>query len=207
MHSNPDTVFMAQALAQARAAAAAGEVPVGAVVVRDGQVIATAATPRSTPTTRRRMPKWWPAFGGAGPGQLPAGRLRRCMSRWSPAPCAAVRCCMRAWRASCSVRPTPKPAPPAPCSTCFRVPAEPPDAVARRGAGRRMQRLAQSLFPAAPAGDPHDRQPPARRRAAHTRCRFAGLPGYPWPPHYLSDLPVLAGLRLHYLDEGRATRR
>lgn len=32
--------------------------------------------------------------------------------------------------------------------------------------------------------------------------RFAGLPGYPWPPHYLSDLPVLAGLRLHYLDEG-----
>jgi tRNA(adenine34) deaminase len=32
--------------------------------------------------------------------------------------------------------------------------------------------------------------------------RFAGLPGYPWPPHYLSDLPALAGLRLHYLDEG-----
>ena len=31
---------------------------------------------------------------------------------------------------------------------------------------------------------------------------FAHLPGYPWPPHYLSDLPALAGLRLHYLDEG-----
>lgn len=28
------------------------------------------------------------------------------------------------------------------------------------------------------------------------------LPGYPWTPHYLSDLPALAGLRLHYLDEG-----
>ena len=34
--------------------------------------------------------------------------------------------------------------------------------------------------------------------------RFADLPGYPWPPHYLSDLPSLGGLRLHYLDEGPA---
>ncbi len=32
--------------------------------------------------------------------------------------------------------------------------------------------------------------------------RFRDLPDYPWPPHYLSDLPALAGLRLHYLDEG-----
>ncbi|UUZ76118.1 tRNA adenosine(34) deaminase TadA [Polaromonas sp. P1(28)-13] len=31
---------------------------------------------------------------------------------------------------------------------------------------------------------------------------FAGLPGYPWPPNYLSDLPSLTGLRMHYLDEG-----
>jgi len=35
-----DAAFMAQALAQARLALAAGEVPVGAVVVRQGQVIA-----------------------------------------------------------------------------------------------------------------------------------------------------------------------
>ncbi len=32
--------------------------------------------------------------------------------------------------------------------------------------------------------------------------RFVALPGYPWEPHYLSDLPSLAGLRLHCLDEG-----
>ena len=36
-----ETIFMQQALAQASQAAAAGEVPVGAVVVCDGQVIAT----------------------------------------------------------------------------------------------------------------------------------------------------------------------
>ena len=33
-------------------------------------------------------------------------------------------------------------------------------------------------------------------------ARFAGLPDYPWPPHYVSDLPALDGLRMHYLDEG-----
>ncbi len=32
--------------------------------------------------------------------------------------------------------------------------------------------------------------------------RFHGLPGYPWAPHWIADLPALAGLRLHYLDEG-----
>lgn len=31
---------------------------------------------------------------------------------------------------------------------------------------------------------------------------FAHLPDYPWAPQYVSDLPGLAGLRLHYLDEG-----
>ena len=30
--------------------------------------------------------------------------------------------------------------------------------------------------------------------------RFAGLPGYPWAPHYLSNLPSLAGLRLPSVD-------
>jgi tRNA(adenine34) deaminase len=33
-------------------------------------------------------------------------------------------------------------------------------------------------------------------------ARFADLPDYPWPPNYLSDLPALDGLRMHYLDEG-----
>ena len=32
--------------------------------------------------------------------------------------------------------------------------------------------------------------------------RFRDLPGYPFAPRYLSDLPGYEGLRLHYLDEG-----
>lgn len=43
---------------------------------------------------------------------------------------------------------------------------------------------------------------PLREDALRTPdARFACLPDYPWPAHYLSDLPALAGLRLHYLDE------
>lgn len=33
--------------------------------------------------------------------------------------------------------------------------------------------------------------------------RFENLPGYPFAPHYLEDLPGYPGLRMHYLDEGR----
>ncbi|MDP3521529.1 MAG: tRNA adenosine(34) deaminase TadA [Hydrogenophaga sp.] len=49
------------------------------------------------------------------------------------------------------------------------------------------------------ASQPH----PLRDDALRTPDeRFANLPGCPWAPHYLSDLPSLAGLRLHHLDEG-----
>ena len=41
MQAELDRQFMQQALDQAKLAAVAGEVPVGAVLVRDGQVIST----------------------------------------------------------------------------------------------------------------------------------------------------------------------
>jgi len=53
-----------------------------------------------------------------------------------------------------------------------------------------------------------------KTKAATTRLRddavrtpdsaFEQLPGYPWQPNYISDLPALNGLRMHYLDEGPA---
>ena len=44
---------------------------------------------------------------------------------------------------------------------------------------------------------------PLREDALRTpESRFADLPGYPWEPHWLDDLQSLAGLRMHYLDEG-----
>ena len=46
--SNPDTVYLQLALQQARAAASLGEVPVGAVVARHGEVVAMAHNTRET---------------------------------------------------------------------------------------------------------------------------------------------------------------
>ena len=44
---------------------------------------------------------------------------------------------------------------------------------------------------------------PLREDALRTpESRFADLPDYPWAPRYISDLPSLADLRMHYLDEG-----
>lgn len=34
---------------------------------------------------------------------------------------------------------------------------------------------------------------------------FHDLPAYPWRPHYINDLPALDGLRMHYLDEQGAS--
>ena len=44
---------------------------------------------------------------------------------------------------------------------------------------------------------------PLREDALRTpdRC-FDALPGYPWESQYLNDLPQLAGLRMHFVDEG-----
>ena len=36
---------------------------------------------------------------------------------------------------------------------------------------------------------------------------FDGLPGYAFAPNYRDDLPGYAGLRMHYLDEGRGNAR
>lgn len=49
---------------------------------------------------------------------------------------------------------------------------------------------------------------PLRDDALRTpAARFANLPGYPWPPSYVSDLPALNGLRMAYLDEGARTAK
>ena len=46
---------------------------------------------------------------------------------------------------------------------------------------------------------------PLRSDALRTPdAAFENLLGYPWPPHYVSNLPSLAGLRMHYLDESDA---
>ena len=55
-----DEKFMREALAEARAAAAVGEVPIGAVVVRAGEIVARAHNRASSTRILRRMPNFWP---------------------------------------------------------------------------------------------------------------------------------------------------
>jgi tRNA(adenine34) deaminase len=49
--------------------------------------------------------------------------------------------------------------------------------------------------------NPHPLRDDALRTPDET---FAALPDYPWQPRYVDDLPSIAGLRMHYLDEGDA---
>ena len=98
-----DAAWMGEALALARAAAARGEVPVGALVVRDGRVIGRGrqrpdrghAIPRRTPRSRRCAR---PRARSATIGSPDA----TCTSRSSLARCAPAPSSMRGSRAWCS---------------------------------------------------------------------------------------------------------
>lgn len=203
MHSNPDTVFMAQALAQARAAAAAGEVPVGAVVVRDGQVIATgrnAPIDAHDPTAHAEVVALRSAAQALG-----NYRLDGCTLYVTLEPCAMCSGAMLHARLARVVfgAADPKTGAAGSVLNLFTesrlnhqtqwqggVLADECSALLSHFFRHRRQEIRMT---ASPLRDDALRTPDER---------FAGLPGYPWPPHYLSDLPVLAGLRLHYLDEG-----
>lgn len=59
--------------------------------------------------------------------------------------------------------------------------------------------LLQEFFQARRTSKAH----PLREDALRTPdAAFSSLPDYPWPPHYLQDLPALGSLRLHYVDTG-----
>jgi len=61
----------------------------------------------------------------------------------------------------------------------------------------------QDFFKTQRALHKHHTPTPLRDDALRTpEACFADIPDYPWQPHYLSDLPILNGLRMHYLDEG-----
>jgi tRNA(adenine34) deaminase len=73
-----DAQFMALAMEQARAAAAAGEVPIGAVVVRDGALLAAARNRTrelADPTAHAELLAVREACRGAGEPRLPGATL------------------------------------------------------------------------------------------------------------------------------------
>jgi tRNA(adenine34) deaminase len=192
-----DSHWMRLALEQARLAAAEGEVPVGAVVVKNGELIASG---RNAPIGRHD-PSAHAEIAALRAAALALGnyRLDGCELFVTLEPCAMCSGAILHARLKRLV---------------FGA------ADARTGAAGSVLNLfenrqlnhqtavqggilaAESALELQAFFRPRRvTTDPLREDALRTpdAC-FEGLPDYPWPAHYLQDAPALAGLRMHYLD-------
>jgi len=203
MSTAQDEHFMSLALAQAHVAAAAGEVPVGAVVVRDGEVIATgrnAPVGTHDPTAHAEI-----AALRKASARLGNYRLDGCTLYVTLEPCAMCSGAMLHARLARVVFGAPD-AKTGAAGSVLDVFAERrinhqttvESGVLAGECGALLSAFFQQRRAAARAAASPLRDDALRTPDEH----FDDLPGYPWAPHYLHDLPALAGLRLHYLDEG-----
>jgi tRNA(adenine34) deaminase len=194
-----DEQGMSLALAQAALAAAAGEVPVGAVVVKNGQVIATGRnTPISShdPTAHAEVVALREAARILG-----NYRLDGCTLYVTLEPCAMCSGAMLHARVDRLVfgAPDPRTGVAGSVLNLFDHTQLNHQTKVRGGVlADECGQLLKEFF------RPKRMNPqPLREDALRTAdAAFNDLPDYPWQPHYVSDLPSIAGLRMHYLDEG-----
>lgn len=206
MSKPDDATWMRAALAQARVAEQAGEVPVGAVLVRNGEVIAcgsNAPIAGHDPTAHAEM-----AALRAAALLLGNYRLDGCTLYVTLEPCAMCSGAMLHARLPRVVfgAQDPKTGAAGSVVNLFAEPLLNHQTQVQGGVlADECGALLQDFF------RQRRRAQRARQLAAHPlrddalrtpERAFARLPDYSWVPHYLSDLPALAGLRLHYLDEG-----
>ena len=196
---------MQLALAQAREAAASGEVPVGAVVVRHGEVIATgrnAPIDSHDPTAHAEIVSLRAAAQALG-----NYRLDDCELYVTLEPCAMCSGAMLHARLKRVVfgAADPKTGAAGSVVNLFSEAALNHQTTLVGGMlADDCGAVLQDFFRQRRADQKGQSQQnhPLRDDALRTPdSAFKDLPGYPWPPQYLSDLPALDGLRLHYLDE------
>jgi tRNA(adenine34) deaminase len=201
-----DIDFMNVALQEAQKASINGEVPVGAVIVKDGKIIATGC---NSPITNRDPTAHAEIVALRAAAQVLGNyRLEDCELFVTLEPCAMCAGAMLHARLK-------------------RVVFGAPDA--KTGAAGSVTNLfgnillnhhtaieggllaaactaqLQGFFKTKREQNKLESKMnhPLRSDALRTPdAAFDNLQGYPWPPHYVSDLPSLNGLRLHYLDEG-----
>jgi len=198
-----DQAFMRLALEQAATAAALGEVPVGAVLVHQGRVIAAAhnrPVAASDPTAHAEIEVLRRAAAVLG-----NYRLADCTMYVTLEPCAMcagaighARLARLVWGAA-----DPKAGADGSVLSLLgdprinhhtqRLGGLLADDCAALLSGFFRQRREEQKLNATPLREDALRTPDA--------C-FADLPDYPWTGRYISDLSALAGLRMHYLDEG-----
>jgi len=212
MHRTTATVFIANdlqgmqlALSQARLAATAGEVPVGAVVVKDGQVIAQSHNaPVSSHDPCGHAEILALRAAGAALGNY---RLEGCELYVTLEPCAMCAGAILNARIKRVIFGAHEPKTGAAGSvvnlfehqvlnhhTAVQSGLLADDCTAeltRFFQGRRdLHKQAQR------EGEHRLRDDAVRTPDA----RFEHVPDYPWSPHYTSSLPSLGGLRMHWLD-------
>jgi tRNA(adenine34) deaminase len=203
--SQPDDAhWMALALAEARVAAEAGEVPVGAVLVKDGQLIATG---RNTPVAQHD-PSAHAEINAlrAGAAALGNYRLDGCELFVTLEPCAMCAGAMLHSRLARVVFGAADPKTGA-AGSVLDLFAEPrlnhrtqvQGGVLAEDCSAVLQAFFQQRRSVA-----REQAEPLRDDALRTPVeRFAALGDYAFAPHYVQDLPSLQGWRLHYVDEQR----
>jgi tRNA(adenine34) deaminase len=198
-----DSFYMAQALRQAQQALAVGEVPVGAVLVKQGRVVAAghnAPVSLHDPSAHAEL-----QCLRAAAQALRNYRLDGCELYVTLEPCAMCAGAMLHARLSRVVFGAADPKTGAAGSVLnlfanaqLNHQTQVQGGVLAAECGALLQNFFQSR-----REETRMSTTPLRDDALRTPdSAFASLPGYPWAPHYLADLPSLDGLRLHYLDEG-----
>ena len=203
-----DERFMELALSQARQAGVDGEVPVGAVVVKDGQVIATG---RNSPIASHDPTAHAEIVALRAAAQVLGNyRLDGCELFVTLEPCAMCSGAMLHARLSRVVFGAADRKTGAAGSVVnLFADAQLNHQTQIEGGvlGEACAVALQDFFQTKRAEKAQEKRAlhPLREDALRTPdAYFLDLPDFPWPPHYLSDLPALNGLRMHYLDEGPA---
>jgi tRNA(adenine34) deaminase len=198
-----DAHWMGLALAEARRAADEGEIPVGAVVVRNGQLIATgrnAPVRAADPTAHAEIVALRAAATALG-----NYRLDGCELFVTLEPCAMCSGAMLHARLKRVVfgAADPKTGAAGSVLDLFALPRLNHRTAVQGGVLAGECGALLSEFFVTRRQEARMTHQSLREDALRTpEACFANLPDYPWAPRYVADLPSLAGLRMHYLDEG-----
>ena len=198
-----DQAFMRLAIEQAQRAAEAGEVPVGAVVVQGDRVVGTghnAPVGSHDPTAHAEVQALRMAAQALG-----NYRLDGCELYVTLEPCAMCSGAMLHARLARVVYGAQDPKTGAAGSVVDLFAQERLNHHTAIEGGVLAQDCGELLggFFRQRREDQRAGGQPLREDALRTpESRFESLAGFPWTPNYLADLPSLAGLRLHYVDEG-----
>ncbi len=204
MNTPNDAHWMGLALRQAQLAAEAQEVPIGAVVVHQGQVVAQA---HNAPIAGRDPTAHAEVLALRQAAQhLDNYRLAECTLYVTVEPCLMCAGAIAQARIGRLVYGCEEPRTGAIQSVVrsFELPGLNPHTQVLAGVGAEPSRaLLQAFFRErrqAHREAPHAPLPDFALRTPESA--FEGLPDFPWIPHYRQDLPSLQGLRLAHLDEG-----